>query len=101
MDEHRRAAASRCRRSCCRECRPTCRGLLRSRRRSNYGCWRRRGHCRCRAWLLFNGVTREEAELPARLVLRAQGESHATSIGFKWGFSRSLTEVALDDLDPS
>ena len=25
--------------------------------------------------------------------------SHATSIGFKWGLCRSLTEVALDDLD--
>ena len=33
-------------------------------------------------------------------MLRAQGESHATSIGFKWGVCWSLTEVALDDLDP-
>jgi len=34
-------------------------------------------------------------------VLRAQGESHATSIGFKWGGCRSLTGLALDDLDPT
>jgi hypothetical protein len=33
-------------------------------------------------------------------VLRAQGESHATSIGFNWGGCRSLTGLALDDLDP-
>jgi len=34
-------------------------------------------------------------------VLLVQRDSHATSIGFKWGVCRSLTEVALDDLDPS
>jgi hypothetical protein len=34
-------------------------------------------------------------------VLPVERESHATSIGFKWGVCWSLTEVALDDLDPA
>ena len=33
-------------------------------------------------------------------MLRAQGEVARPSVVFKWGVCRSLTEVALDDLDP-
>ena len=33
-------------------------------------------------------------------MLLVQRDSHATSIVFKWSVYRSLTEVALDDLDP-
>ncbi|HEY1536472.1 MAG TPA: hypothetical protein VGF76_20770, partial [Polyangiaceae bacterium] len=33
-------------------------------------------------------------------MLPDQRGSHATSIVFKWVVCRSLTEVALDDLDP-
>jgi len=32
--------------------------------------------------------------------IRIQRDSHATSVVFKWGVCRLLTEVALDDLDP-